>query len=81
MDLPTLQYRSKVYPAVWYRQQWGMDWHYIECFSKKYSCTLFEFPLGKTPGEDYSQNKLKIGKENINALTSESLSKFKRMKL
>ena len=45
---------------------------------KKYSCTLFEFPLGKTPSEDYSQNKLKIGKENINALTSESLSKIQK---
>ena len=49
---------------------------YRMLLQKKYSCTLFEFPLGKTPGEDYSQNKLKIGKENINALTSESLSKI-----
>ena len=51
---------------------------YRMLLQKKYSCTLFEFPLGKTPGEDYSQNKLKIGKENINALTSESLSKIQK---
>ena len=32
---------------------------------KKYSCTLFEFALGKIPSNDYNRNKSKIAEKNF----------------
>ena len=47
---------------------------------KKYTCTVFEFELGKIPSHDYNLNKSKIAEKNFKELTSESLSKIKKMK-
>ena len=44
----------------------------------KYSCTLFEFALGKIPSNDYNRNKSKIPKKNFKELTPESLSKIQK---
>ena len=45
---------------------------------KKYSCTLFEFELGKISSRDYNLNKSKIAEENFKKLTPESLSQIQK---
>ena len=45
---------------------------------KKYTCTVFEFELGKIPSHDYNLNKSKIAEKNFKELTSESLSKIQK---
>ena len=45
---------------------------------KKYTCTLFEFELGKISSHDYNLNKSKIAEENFKELTHESLSQIQK---
>ena len=44
---------------------------------RKYSCNIFEFPLGKEASKDYLSNKLKIKKNKIITLTHRCLSDIK----